>query len=198
MTNPEKQNDKILTTEWWLDKKSDQTWLEKSNWYKNSNTIKDLFDDFSHAIWIVKDFKRQDLITEILRIKFGNIEEYNIHFNYNDEFPVFVDENGNFYVEEPEYKTLFPTTVTNNWKNEIIFKTQMWGKIWKKDNPQSSRLYLVAPKRKKWWAYAWSEERRQFLTQWLENAEKDPKTTQADIDELKSLIEIAMDSTGDA
>ena len=39
MKNPEQQNDKILTTEWWLDIKSDQTWLEKSNLYKNSNTL---------------------------------------------------------------------------------------------------------------------------------------------------------------
>lgn len=200
MANPETQNDKNLITELWPDEKSDQVaWLRESSWYRNSNTIKELLYDFLNAKWIVKDFKRQDLITEILRTKFSNIEKYNIiHFNYNDEFPVLVNENGDFYVEEPEYKWVIPVEITKNWKKEIIFKAGTWKQNLKTAEWKlSTNAYAKAKKRKKGWAYDWSEARREWFVDVLEGARKDPNVTAEQYEKMRNDYKAAMVSTDD-
>ena len=150
------------------------------------------------AEWPIKDIKRTELITEILKTQFYGIEKYNIHYHYNDEFPVLVDENGDFYIEEPEYKRVIPVETTINWKNEIIFKSGTWKQILKsKWWNWSNSAYAKTKERKKWWPNDWSEARREGFVEVLEWARKDPMVTAEAYEQMKRDYRAAMITTND-
>ena len=139
-----------------------------------------------------------ELITEILKKQFDDIEKYNIHYHYNDEFPVLVDENGDFYVEKPEYKRVIPVETIINWKNEIIFKAGTWKQKSKAEGwKPSNSAYAKTKERKKWWPNDWSEARRLAFVEVLEEAKKDPNMTAKAYEEMKRAYRTAMITTND-